>query len=80
MKLPRDVSGAHLGRKLANLGYQLVRQKGSHLRFTTHLRGTHHITIPDHSPLKPGTLYGILKAVATHHGLNLEELVAALEL
>jgi predicted RNA binding protein YcfA (HicA-like mRNA interferase family) len=80
MKLPRDVSGARLGRKLATLGYQLVRQKGSHLRYTTHLRGTNHITIPDHNPLKSGTLYGILKDVAAHHGLNLGELIAALEL
>lgn len=60
MKLPRDGSGARLGRALARLGYGLVRQRGSHLRYTTQQGVTHHVTIPDHSPLKTGTLHGIL--------------------
>jgi hypothetical protein len=38
------------------------------------------VTIPDHRPLKMGTLHGILKDVATHHGLIVEELVRQLEL
>jgi len=59
MKLPRDVSGAQLGRALARLGYTLVRQKGSHMRYSTNEGGTHHITIPDHSSIKTGTLHGI---------------------
>jgi len=47
MRLPRDVSGADLGRALGRLGYVLVRQKGSHFRYTTSRGGTHHVTIPD---------------------------------
>jgi predicted RNA binding protein YcfA (HicA-like mRNA interferase family) len=80
MRLPRDVSGGQLGRALGKLGYTLARQKGSHLRYTTPQRGTHHVTIPDHRPLKMGTLHGILKDVAAHHGLSVEELVRQLEL
>ncbi len=32
MKLPRDVSADRLVRVLENLGYEAVRQKGSHVR------------------------------------------------
>ena len=80
MKLPRDVSGRQLGRALAKLGYTFTRPKGSHRRYTTQQRGQHHITIPDHNQLKTGTLHGILKDVAAHQGLSLEELVLQLEL
>jgi glycerophosphoryl diester phosphodiesterase len=33
-------------------GYQTTRQTGSHLRLTTDKNGIHHITIPNHDPLK----------------------------
>ena len=52
MRLPRDVSGGQLGRALGKLGCILARQKGSHLRYTTQQGGTHHVTIPGHSPKK----------------------------
>jgi hypothetical protein len=39
------------------------------------------MTIPNHRPLKTGTLLGgILKPVASHHKLTVEELLAKLEL
>ncbi len=34
MKLPRDVSGEELGKKLKSLGFLITRQTGSHMRFT----------------------------------------------
>jgi predicted RNA binding protein YcfA (HicA-like mRNA interferase family) len=75
MKLPRDISGAELARSLKKLGYQVTRQTGSHMRLTTNDRGQHHITIPNHDPIKVGTLSGILGDVATHFEMNREELV-----
>ncbi len=45
MRLPRDVSGDDLARRLTRLGYQTSRQTGSHLRLTTETDGQHHITI-----------------------------------
>lgn len=80
MKLPRDVSGQELVKALRNLGYQVTRQKGSHIRVTTEQMGQHHEVIPNHSPIKPGTLHGILKSVASHHKLTLEDLIKALAL
>jgi len=35
MKLPRDVSGHDLARALGKYGYEITRQKGSHMRLTT---------------------------------------------
>jgi predicted RNA binding protein YcfA (HicA-like mRNA interferase family) len=35
MKLPRDVSGPDLVKALRKLGYEVTRQKGSHIRITT---------------------------------------------
>ena len=58
------------------LGYGQARQEGSHLRLTTHLNGTHHLTVPNHKPLKTGTLLGgVLKPVAAHHRLTVEDLL-----
>ena len=81
MRIPRQVSGADLARALRTLGYVTVRQDGSHLRLTTEINGVHHITVPNHRPLKVGTLLGgVLKPVATHHRLTVEELLAKLGL
>jgi predicted RNA binding protein YcfA (HicA-like mRNA interferase family) len=80
MRLPRDISGNQLGRELGKLGYCQTRQKGSHMRFTTQRNGEHHIAIPDHDALRIGTLQGILRDVAAHHGLTVAELIEDLEL
>ena len=81
MKIPRDVYGADLVRALRVLGYERVRQDGSHIRLTTEVNGTHHITVPNHKPLKTGTLVGgVLKPVAAHHKLTVEDLVRKLGL
>ncbi len=78
MKLPRNLSGDDLVKALAALGYQPVRQKGSHVRLTTLLAGEHHITIPRHQPLRIGTAAGILAAVAEHFSLSREQLLERL--
>lgn len=36
--------------------------------------------MPNHDPIKIGTLASILRSIATHHRLTLEELVAKLDL
>lgn len=76
MKFPRD--GDDLVRVLAVLGYSVTRQTGSHMRLTTTARGEHHLTIPRHDSLRPGTLSAILAAVADHFGISRDELVGRL--
>jgi predicted RNA binding protein YcfA (HicA-like mRNA interferase family) len=57
MKIPRDVSGDELARLLAQFGYAVTRQTGSHMRLISSSKGSeHHITIPRHTPLKIGTI------------------------
>lgn len=81
MRIPRQVSGLDLARALRVLGYSQVRTEGSHIRLTTQLNGTHHVTVPNHRPLKIGTLVGgVLKPVAAHHRLTVEELLTKLSL
>lgn len=80
MRIPRDASAQGLRKSLEILGYMVTRQKGSHIRLTTQLNGEHHITIPNHDPLRIGTLQAILKDVAEHHGLTVAELIERLDL
>ena len=66
-KIPRDVSAKDLCGILEKYGYQKNRQTGSHIRLTSVLMGNaHHITIPDHDPIKIGTLNHILNDVAEY--------------
>jgi len=78
MRLPRDLSGPDLARALRTLGYQVTRQTGSHLRLTTLQHGEHHITIPQHSPLRVGTLAAILGNIAQHFEISRDDLASRL--
>ena len=75
MKLPRNLSGEDVVRGLERLGYAVSRRKGSHIRLTTQREGEHHVTIPNHDPLKVGTLAAVLAAVGQHLGLEREALL-----
>ena len=81
MKLPRDLSGADLEKALRRaLNDQFVRQLGSHRRMKTQTGGEHHLTIPNHDPLRPGTLRAILGEVMAHHHLTLEQVLQQLDI
>lgn len=75
MRLPRDLSGSDLAQSLRKLGYSITRQTGSHLRLTTHEHGEHHLTVPQYSPLRIGTLSAILADVASHFEISREQLL-----
>jgi predicted RNA binding protein YcfA (HicA-like mRNA interferase family) len=78
MRLPRDISGEDLAKRLSRYGYEVTRQAGSHLRMTTALKGDHHLTIPKHASLKVGTLNGILGDLAEHIQEPKEKLIREL--
>lgn len=78
MKLPRNLTGRQLGRRLKKLGYEVVNQEGSHIKLRTDRDGRCSISIPDHAPLKVGTLRDILNDVAAHHRLSRNELLDVL--
>ena len=80
MKLPRDVSGSTLQLSLRRLGYEVVRQRGFHVRMTTQVNGEHREVIPQRNPIRTKTLSSILKSIARHHGMSVEELLDELDL
>jgi predicted RNA binding protein YcfA (HicA-like mRNA interferase family) len=80
MKLPRDMDRPCLVKALSVLGYESTRQKGSHIRVTTQRDGENHEVIPWHHPIKTGTLASILKRIAAHHRLTIDELLEMLDL
>jgi len=78
VKIPRDISGIELAHKLRPLGYEIVRQTGTHMRLTRIGDEEQHITIPSHGSLKIGTLNNILGDIASQLRLNKRELVEQL--
>ncbi|MCX6849830.1 MAG: type II toxin-antitoxin system HicA family toxin [Verrucomicrobia bacterium] len=71
MRIPRDVNGAEAVRALRRLGFESIRQTGSH-----HImrRGEKTVVVPQHKPIKPGTLRGMLDQA----GVSLEEFTQSL--
>lgn len=78
MRLPRDLTGAELVRRLAKLGYRETRQTGSHVRLTCETPYQHHVTIPLHDPLRIGTLSAILGDVAGAQKIGRDDLLERL--
>jgi predicted RNA binding protein YcfA (HicA-like mRNA interferase family) len=78
MKIPRDMTGIQFAKLLIKYGYNITRQKGSHIRLTTQNSGEHHITIPSHDPLKVGTISSILSDVSNHFNLPKSQIMQEL--
>jgi predicted RNA binding protein YcfA (HicA-like mRNA interferase family) len=79
VKLPRDVSGRDLAKALVqHWGYRQVNQVGSHIILQTDTPSPHRVSVPDHNPIRIGTLNAILRAVAKAKGVSREQVVAAL--
>ena len=70
-KLPR-VSGAQAMKALQRLGFERVRQSGSHVIAR---RGSKGCVVPMHGELKTGTLVGLIRQA----GISPEEFISALD-
>ena len=76
MKLPRDLSGADLIKVLCkHYGYRRLHQEGSHVILETDTPRHHRLSVPNHSPLRLGTLNAILRAVAEVQGVEKEAIL-----
>lgn len=81
MSLPRDLSAREFINALARIGYAVVRQSGSHVRLTSNAGGAqHHVTVPNHDPIKIGTLGAILNNIAAHRNITRQQLLDELNL
>ncbi|MBX2947101.1 MAG: type II toxin-antitoxin system HicA family toxin [Cyclobacteriaceae bacterium] len=75
MKIPRNVSAREFIKSLSKIGYEVSRQKGSHIRLTCSFPKTHHVTIPNHDPIKVGTLSAILADISVNRNQTKEDLI-----
>lgn len=75
MKTPRDLNGTELVKKLKSFGYLIYHQTGSHIIIRTQDNGEHTLSIPNHKPLKVGTLDSVLGEVAEHFGLSKRDVI-----
>ena len=77
-KLPQ-VSGSDVVGLLRSLGYEVIRQRGSHIRLrkVTPL-GEHAITVPAHKVLAKGTLSDIMSRISLWNNIPKENLIARL--
>lgn len=80
MRTLRDVSGNILLSVLRRMGYEPVRQRGSHVRITTQECGNHHRGDSMAESKSGKALSGILKSDAGHHGISVQELMRELYL
>jgi predicted RNA binding protein YcfA (HicA-like mRNA interferase family) len=78
MKLPRDLDGIELVKLLEDVGYYFHHQTGSYMIIRTIEPSEHSVTVPNHKPLKVGTLNAILNDVADHLGIDKKDLVRQL--
>jgi len=69
------ISGKDVVKALNKIGYEVVRQKGSHLRLKANDEsGRKSLTVPLHDPIKPGLLRHIIKDA----NLTVEEFIGLL--
>ena len=71
VKTPRNIHGSEAVKALRSLGFESVRQTGSHHVIRKDVRT---VVVPMHKPIIPGTLRGLLEQA----GLSLEVFVEAL--
>lgn len=77
-RLPQ-ISGRSLIRLLVSLGYEVVRQKGSHIRVRKRNElGEHNLTVPDHDVLAKGTLNDLLTRVSLWNNISKDVLIERL--
>jgi predicted RNA binding protein YcfA (HicA-like mRNA interferase family) len=79
MKIPRDLSGAQLVKILCrDWGYRVAHQEGSHIILQTEEPSHQRLSIPNHNPVRVGTLNSIIRAVSQHKGVERQELLETL--
>jgi predicted RNA binding protein YcfA (HicA-like mRNA interferase family) len=78
VKIPRDLSGREIVKVLCkHWDYRQVHQEGSHIILQTHTPSHQRIPVPDHNPIRIGTLNSILRLVAMHKGVDKQDVLAS---
>ena len=70
------VSSEMLLKVLVRLGYEIIRQRGSHVRLRKlTVAGDHNITVPLHDELAKGTFKDILSQISIWNGISEDALI-----
>ena len=78
MKIPRDLSGREIVKTLCkHWDYRQIHQEGSHIILQTDTPSHQRIPVPDHNPVRIGTLNSILRLVAMHKGVEKQDVLAS---
>jgi predicted RNA binding protein YcfA (HicA-like mRNA interferase family) len=78
MKIPRDIQGEELVKVLVKFwDYQVIHQRGSHIILETN-NPSHRVCIPNHNPIRVGTLNSILNSVARHKNVIKQDILNTL--
>jgi predicted RNA binding protein YcfA (HicA-like mRNA interferase family) len=76
MKIPRDLSGAQLVKILCrDWNYRFIHQEGSHIILETDTPLHQRLSIPNHNPVRVGTLNSIVRAISLHKGIERQQLL-----
>ena len=79
MKVPRDLSGAQLVKVLCrDWAYRVIHQEGSHVILQTDQPSHQRLSVPNHHPLRVGTLNSIIRTVSAHKGVERQRLLDTL--
>jgi len=75
-KILRDSSEMQLCQALDKFGYKIKRIANSHIRMDSNFTGEQHsITIPNHTPIKIGTLNNILNDCTQYLHISKSDLI-----
>ena len=79
MKIPRELKGSDFADILCRQwDYKVVHQQGSHIILETEIPSHQRISIPNHNPLRLGTLNSILRAISRHKGVTKADIINTL--
>jgi predicted RNA binding protein YcfA (HicA-like mRNA interferase family) len=79
MKIPRDLSGAQLVKVLCrDWNYRVVHQEGSHIILQTDAPAHQRNSVPNHNPIRVGTLNSIVRAASLHKNIERQQLLDGL--
>jgi predicted RNA binding protein YcfA (HicA-like mRNA interferase family) len=79
MKIPRDLSGAQLVKALCrDWNYHVIHQEGSHIILQTDTPSHQRLSVPNHNPIRVGTLNSIVRVISAHKGMERQKLLDGL--
>lgn len=71
-----QISGEDLVKFLHRIGYEVIRQKGSHIRLRkVTASGEHNLTVPNHKTIAKGTLSDIVAKVGLWNNIPKDKLI-----